>query len=118
MRRIFACTLVLIVALLAVGCQTPSEPLDITGTWVATNGEEIISYQFSGSDSVSVDYPGGYMNCSYRIDENDRIVVYTHVPMGGESTIATFRHYTMDGGTEILESIDDGLKFIRQKEDN
>ena len=115
MKKPFALILAcLMTMLLIAGCTKKLEPLDITGTWITTNGEETISYCFSDSDSVSIDYPGGHMNCSYKIDENNNIIVYTHVPMSGENTLATFHLDTLDGGTKVLKS-DDGLIFIKEK---
>lgn len=120
MKRILAGLLVFVMILLMVGCDMFSEPLDISGKWVATNGEETITYDFStgheNSDGiitgdVRVEYPDGRMNCSYEIDKNDKITVYTYLPMSGKSTLATFQHRTTNGA-EVLDS--NGLLFFKQ----
>lgn len=124
MKKALVYFLVLATILLMAGCGAFNEPLDISGEWVATDGEETITYDFStgskNSDGiitgdVRVKYPDGSMNCSYEIDKNDNITIYTYLPLSGKSTLATFRHYTKDDA-EILDS--NGLLFFKQDNDN
>lgn len=121
MKKTLACFLILTMILLIAGCGAFNEPLDISGEWVATNGDETITYNFSTgsknsdgiiSGDVRVKYPDGSMNCSYEIDKNENITVYTYLPMSGKSTLATF-HHSMKGEAEVLKD-SNGLLFFKQ----
>lgn len=124
MKKILSFLLAFVMIVCMTGCNTFSEPLDISGEWVATDGEETISYSFStgtrDSDGkitgdVRAKHPGGSMSCSYEISENGTISVFVHMPpSGSKNTIATFKHTTIDG-VEVLDS--NGLIFIKQKND-